>query len=91
MSKVPKTAENLMKCRCMSCPSYTDECKEKAMPGIKELKEGKMDQPHAEAMFCAYEKSDCISEEQGCVCPTCALFSEYNLQHNYFCIKTGGK
>ena len=91
VSKVPKTVESLMKCQCMSCPSYTSECNEKAMPGIKELKEGKMDQSHAEAMFCAYEKSDCISKEIGCICPTCPLFSEYNLENNYFCIVTGGK
>ena len=91
MSKVPKTLESLKKCDCMKCPSFTDECKEKAMPEIKELKEGKMDRAHAEAMFCAYEKSACISKEIGCICPTCALFSEYNLENNYYCITTGGK
>jgi len=91
MPAVAKTKENLMKCLCMSCPTYTEECKAKAKPELEELKEGNMDRTHAEAMFCAYEESNCLSEEKECLCPTCVLFTEYNLENSYFCMKTGGK
>jgi hypothetical protein len=91
MSSVPKTKENLMKCQCMNCPTYSDKCKEQSKPELEELQNGNMDRTHAEAMFCAYEKSNCINEEKQCICPTCPLFSEYNLTNNYFCIQTGGK
>jgi len=46
---------------------------------------------HAEAMFCAYEKSSCIDEEKGCNCGNCDLFKEYDLGERYFCIVSDGK
>jgi hypothetical protein len=91
MSMVAKTKENLKKCLCMKCPSYSFACKVKSMPGNMILMMGKMDGIHAEAMFCAYEKSQCIDEEKGCICGTCEVFKEYNLGKGYFCTVTGGK
>jgi hypothetical protein len=32
-AKVPKTKENLQKCICMKCSSYTFTCKMKSIPG----------------------------------------------------------
>jgi len=32
MTKVDRTKENLKKCLCMKCPSYTFACKMKSMP-----------------------------------------------------------
>lgn len=92
MKRIPKTKENLKKCRCMKCPSYNFACKVKAVPGNIILKMTKMDSKiHAEAMFCMYEPSDCIDEEKGCLCAECELFKEYELKNNYFCIVDGGK
>jgi len=92
MSKVAKTKENLKKCDCMKCPSYTFSCKVKSMPGNIILIVGDMEEKlHAEAMFCAYEKSRCIDEEKGCICPTCELFTENNLDKTYFCLNPDGK
>ncbi|MDW7668748.1 MAG: DUF2769 domain-containing protein [Bacillota bacterium] len=92
MSKVAKTKENLKKCLCMKCPSYTFSCKMKSMPGNVILMMGSTeDKIHAEAMFCAYEKSRCIDEEKGCICGTCELFKEYELENKYFCTTTDGK
>ncbi len=92
MSKVERTKENLKKCLCMKCPSYSFTCKMMSMPGNVILMMGNMeDKPHAEAMFCAYEKSNCIKEEKGCLCATCELFKEYNLEKTYFCTATDGK
>jgi hypothetical protein len=45
----------------------------------------------AEAMFCAYGKSQCISEEKGCLCSECEVFKEFQPGPGYFCMKTGGK
>jgi hypothetical protein len=93
MSKVPKTKENLMKCMCKKCPSYTFACKMMSMPGNIILLIGTMDDDklHAETMFCAYEKSQCINEEKGCKCGSCEVFKEYELSKTYFCIENGGK
>ena len=92
MAKVPKTKENLKKCICMKCPSYTFACKMKSMPGNVILMMGDMSHKiHAEAMFCAYEKSSCIDEEKGCNCGNCDLFKEYELGKGYFCLVSDGK
>ncbi|MBE0450788.1 MAG: DUF2769 domain-containing protein [Clostridia bacterium] len=64
----------------------------KSMPGNMILMMGSTeDKIHAEAMFCAYEKSHCIDEEKGCICGTCELFKEYELGKSYFCTTTDGK
>lgn len=92
MSKVEKTKDNLKKCICMKCPSYNFACKMKSMPGNMILMMGNMeDKLHAEAMFCAYEKSSCIDEEKGCHCAQCELFKEHSLGKTYFCTVTNGK
>ena len=80
MGAVAKTKENLKKCLCMKCPTYTFMCKMKNMPGnmaamMSDI--GKKD--HMEGIFCAFGKSKCIDEEKGCICMTCAVFKENNL------------
>lgn len=89
---VDRTKENLKKCKCLSCPSYSLTCKIKEMPHniMAMVKDGLEKTEHLEGMFCAYEKSECIEEKQGCSCPECALRKEYELDHNYFCLSTGG-
>ena len=90
MSEVAKTKENLKKCRCMKCPTYTFMCKMKNMPGniVAMMSDiGKKD--HMEAMYCAFDKSKCIDEEKGCICMTCDLFKQYDLDQAYYCL--GGK
>ena len=88
--QVARTKTNLGKCQCMKCPTYTFMCKMKNMPSnmVNMMRDtGKLD--HMEAMFCAFGKSKCIDEEKGCVCMTCALYKEYNLDKAYYCL--GGK
>ncbi len=93
MKKIPRTRENLMKCLCKSCPSYTFACKLMAVPGDIILVFDTMndDKLHAETMFCAYEKSQCINEEKGCKCPDCEVYKENELGNTYFCTNNGGK
>lgn len=91
--KVERTKENLKKCVCMKCPSYTLGCKMKAMPkGMMTMMSGSIDkQDHFEGMFCAFDKSKCIKEDKGCICGDCDLFKENNLDKTYFCTASGGK
>lgn len=90
MSKVTKTKENLKKCLCMKCPTYTFMCKVKSMPSnILAMMGDFAKKDHMEAMYCAFDKSKCITEEKSCICMTCALFNEYNLDKAYYCL--GGK
>jgi hypothetical protein len=62
--------ENLkQRCPCPECPSY-NECAKNAK----------------ETLFCATGKSFmCISEEKGCICPTCPVSEEMWLKNQYFC------
>lgn len=92
MGKVPKTKENMHKCICMSCPSYSFACKIKSMPAnVMDLIKGIDKTDNLEGMYCAYEKSRCIEEEKGCVCGKCVLTAEYGLDKKYYCTVTGGK
>lgn len=64
----------------------------KAMPGNVILMVGEMDEKlHAETMFCAYDQSQCIDEEKGCLCSICEVFKEYLLDKEYFCTTENGK
>lgn len=86
MSKVSRTIENLKKCKCVTCPSFTTICKLKAVPGdIKEMAGGLDKAKHFEGMFCAFEKSDCIHDHKGCKCHSCKIEEEYGLKEEYFC------
>lgn len=92
MSVVEKTKSNLIACKCFACPSYEFACKVESMPSNVLLLIGNMDKkPHAEKLFCAYEKSECIKEEKGCVCPSCEVKEKYGLENVYYCLADGGK
>jgi len=92
MSKPAKTKENLKKCICMSCPSYTLGCKMKSMPKNMIGMMGDISKKdHFEGLFCAFEKSNCITEKKGCVCATCPVYKENNLEKLYFCTTTDGE
>jgi len=92
MSKVARTRENLFKCLCKKCPTYSFTCKIMSMPGNAILLiDPKEDRPWAETMFCAYSKSRCIQEEKGCLCVQCEVYRENELTNTYFCLADGGK
>ena len=94
MSIVEKSKKNLSKCICMKCPSYGFACKVKSMPNNAILMMGDSTKKiHAEAMFCAYEKSTCIdtNHEKGCICYDCEVFKENDLKNAYFCTVDDGK
>lgn len=92
MSNVDKTTENLKKCKCIKCPSYTFMCKVKGVPAnVSALVKGVKKADHMEGMFCAFNKSKCIETEQGCICTTCAIYKENNLTKGYYCTAESGK
>jgi hypothetical protein len=81
MMKMPpdeqaKMVENLRsRCQCPGCPSYND-CAKNA----------------GESLFCSTGKSFmCISNEAGCVCPTCPVAADMGLKYNYFCTRGAEK
>ncbi len=93
MKKVERTRENLTKCLCKGCPTYSFACKLMAMPGDIILLFDTLDDErlHAETMFCAYHKSQCITNEKGCKCASCEVYAENGLDKTYFCTNEGGK
>lgn len=94
MTNVDKITDNLKRCLCAKCPTYTLGCKVKELPGtLVNLIEAKGDPSrleHLEGMYCAYEKSHCIEEEKGCLCKGCKVHQDYDLANCYFCRQTGG-
>lgn len=36
------------------------------------------------------KKSHCIEEDRGCLCDTCPVHAEYNLNREEYCLKDGG-
>jgi len=62
-------------CTCPSCPSY-NRCAKNAK----------------EMLFCATGKSFmCISDEKGCICPTCPVTPEFGLKNKFFCTRGAEK
>ncbi len=91
MLKVDKTNENISRCICLNCPSYSTTCKLKNAPFAANLPTKNLaGRTHFEKMFCAFEKSNCIHMNKGCICEECANYKEYNLQNCTYCIHTGG-
>ena len=91
METVLRTAENAKKCLCMGCPSYTAKCKIKNYPiNMVKLMDGLDKVEHFEKMFCAFGKSNCISENKGCLCEQCDVYNEYNLSREDYCLANGG-
>ena len=92
MKIVQKTKGNLKKCLCMKCPSYVFACKVKSMAGNVILRVGDMENKiHAEALFCAYEPSNCIDELRGCLCEDCEVLLDNDLENGFYCKVDGGK
>lgn len=75
----------------MHCPSYTTGCKIKNMPeNIVHLIEGLENTDDFEALYCAYSKSRCITEDKGCRCEDCEVHKQYKLNRDEYCLKDGG-
>jgi hypothetical protein len=89
--RVDKTQENLAHCRCLDCPSYSMVCRlknaEENKENIDDILESK---PHYEKMFCAFEKSNCIHLDRGCLCEQCSVHWQYALHKHEYCLKNGG-
>jgi len=92
MLKVDKTQENMKRCLCLNCPSYSSICKIKNADQNKTRStQNLLKQSHYEKMFCAFEKSNCIHLNKGCMCDSCANFKDYSLTKGAYCLHTGGK
>ena len=87
--RVEKNMENLCSCLCLECPSYTKGCKNKHK--IDDFSDVLInDKEHLEIMFCAFDKCDCIKENNGCLCGQCRVHKKYNLNNEDYCIYSGG-
>lgn len=88
---IEKTSFNASRCKCLNCPSYSTVCKIKnAHQNTDKPSKDLAERTHYEKMFCAFEKSNCIHLNKGCVCQTCEIFQAYGLNKNTYCLHTGG-
>ncbi len=85
--RVDKTTENALACKCLSCPSYTTTCK---LKNGDEIPQDISKLHHLERMFCAFDKSNCIHENRGCLCEGCPVHTKYALNNEDYCLSTGG-
>ncbi len=91
MALVARTRENLERCKCLDCPSYTMGCKIKNIPtNLYKLVNNLDKTEHFEGMFCAFEKSHCIEQGKGCLCNTCEIYHKYQLNRQDYCLSDGG-
>lgn len=91
LSKVAKTQKNIARCLCLNCPSYSSVCKIKNAHQNNNLETETLEKKtHYEKMFCAFEKSNCIHFNRGCLCEQCLNFHDYNLDKCEYCRHTGG-
>ena len=91
IGKIDKTELNVSRCMCLECPSYSTLCKIKNVSQNATRKtENLINRTHYEKMFCAFEKSNCIHLNKGCICENCPNFKAYNLEKNTYCLHTGG-
>lgn len=89
--QVEKTTGNVCKCLCLMCPSYEKICKINNMNENQNISTKNLQAKiHYEKMFCAFEKSNCIHFNKGCLCDKCEVFKKYNLRKKEYCITTGG-
>jgi len=89
--RVEKTEENICNCICMMCPSYEKNCKlQNRFENQNISTQHLVNLTHYEKMFCAFEKSNCIHFDRGCICEKCEVFKKYGLKNKEFCLKTGG-
>ncbi|KKS13357.1 hypothetical protein A2617_00125 [Candidatus Daviesbacteria bacterium RIFOXYD1_FULL_41_10] len=80
MPRVTLDEKNLRHCRCPYCPVQDkSECTKKNA----ELKKD------SDKLYCSTGKSSCtdLNEKERCICPTCLVWSEYDLSGLYYCTK----
>lgn len=91
-TNVEKTQQNIKRCVCLNCPSYATICKIKnANQNTIVSTSNLLSRSHYEKMFCAFEKSNCIHLDKGCICETCANFKDFGLKKGSYCLHTGGQ
>jgi len=88
--RVEKTIENAKNCLCLKCPSYTTFCKHHNKLNELINEKNLADKSHFEMMFCAFEKSACIHENNGCLCLKCPVHKKYELNNEDYCLNNGG-
>lgn len=79
-TKIEDSKDNRDKCHCPMCPSYPIHCHgeiEDEIPG--------------EILFCGTDASKCDIEAKGCLCNTCPVYFENELNALYYCnqVETG--
>lgn len=101
MEPVNLNIENLTKCKCPECPVQEDSACAKGllnrMAGgeseeIEGVAAGKQHLPEpglSPAVYCASQVDgtacDDLEYNRACLCPTCDVWQEHDLDHNYFC------
>jgi hypothetical protein len=81
---IPFNVENVKKCRCPVCPvQHNSQCTKDKLSKLNEaLKESPLNPKNIPGQYCSQGTatfSD-IDTKQTCICDTCQVFSEYQME-----------
>lgn len=85
MSRVDVNETNLKHCRCPVCPvQKNSECVQEKLKQTSSP-----DRLNGAMLYCSIGKSQChdLDGSEGCLCPTCLVWEQYNLDSMYYCLR----
>ena len=86
MDALEKTLESLSKMKPAEAKTKMKELKEACdcptCPSYNRC--SKVDE---ELLFCFAGKSSCITDDKGCLCPSCPITHMQGLKHQYYCLR----
>jgi hypothetical protein len=82
-TKVPFSAKNVGKCSCPKCPVQSkSQCVRGKLATIKDsIAKTPLIREEIPGIYCSTGAATCtdLDPKQACLCPSCAVFGEYNL------------
>lgn len=90
MPKVAFSMGNLKKCQCPACPVQAQsKCVAEKVKALKEQMPKTVPKPKdvVPGVYCSQGMAVCkdLDPSKTCICPTCAVWTENNLQSQYYC------
>ena len=91
MSQVKLNEKNIRHCRCLQCPVQVKSvCSSQNWEEMKKAPNPETLPPEkVSVVYCAVGKAGCadLDSNQACMCPTCLVWDENDLQSMYYCVK----
>ena len=91
MPKVKLDEKNVRHCRCPQCPvQVKSACSAQKLADMKAAASPETLSPeNVPVVYCSVDKATCtdLDAQQACMCPTCLVWDENDLQSMYYCTR----